>query len=220
MTMNLCGHTDKGHLARTGRRLAAQARTRMSISRDAKRSINIILRHLQIVEETMRKLEKIVGRKYNLFDYVGAPDAEKIIIIMGSGAETVHETVEYLVSKGQKVGVLKVRLFRPFSNRHFMAAIPKTVKKIAVLDRTKEPGSLGEPLYLDVRTGIGEAMSDKYAPFKDYPLVVGGRYGLGSKEFTPAMAKAVFDNLDAKEPKNHFAVGITDDVTNSSLDCR
>ena len=171
----------------------------------------------KIVEETMQQLEKIVGRKYNLFDYVGAPDAEKIIIIMGSGAETVHETVEYLVSKGQKVGVLKVRLFRPFSNRHFMAAIPKTVKKIAVLDRTKEPGSLGEPLYLDVRTGIGEAMSDKYAPFKDYPLVAGGRYALGSKEFTPAMAKAVFDNLDAKEPKNHFVVGITDDVTNSSL---
>jgi len=170
-----------------------------------------------IVEETMRKFENIVGRKYNLFDYVGAPDAEKIIIIMGSGAETVHETVEYLVSKGQKVGVLKIRLFRPFSNRHFMAAIPKTVKKIAVLDRTKEPGSLGEPLYLDVRTGIGEAMSDKYAPFADYPLVVGGRYGLGSKEFTPAMAKAVFDNLDAKEPKNHFTVGINDDVTSSSL---
>ena len=135
-----------------------------------------------IVEETMRKFEKIVGRKYNLFDYVGAPDAEKIVIIMGSGSETVHETVEYLVSKGQKVGVIKIRLFRPFSNRHFMAAIPKTVKKIAVLDRTKEPGSLGEPLYLDVRTGIGEAMSDKYAPFKDYPLVVGGRYGLGSKD--------------------------------------
>ena len=171
----------------------------------------------QIVEETMRKLEKVIGRKYNLFDYVGAPDAEKIIIIMGSGAETVHETVEYLVSKGQKIGVLKIRLFRPFSNRHFMAAIPKTVKKIAVLDRTKEPGSLGEPLYLDVRTGIGEAMSDKYAPFKDYPLVVGGRYGLGSKEFTPSMVKAVFDNLDAKEPKNHFTVGINDDVTNSSL---
>ncbi len=171
-----------------------------------------------IVEETMRKFEKIVGRKYNLFDYVGAPDAEKIVIIMGSGAETVHETVEYLVSKGEKVGVLKIRLFRPFSNRHFMAAIPKTVKKIAVLDRTKEPGSLGEPLYLDVRTGIGEAMADKYAPFADYPLVLGGRYGLGSKEFTPAMAKAVFDNLDAKEPKNHFVVGITEDVTGSSLE--
>jgi pyruvate-ferredoxin/flavodoxin oxidoreductase len=171
-----------------------------------------------IVEETMQKIEKVVGRKYNLFDYVGAPDAEKIIVIMGSGAETVHETVEYLVSKGQKVGVVKIRLLRPFSNRHFMAAIPKTVKKIAVLDRTKEPGSLGEPLYLDVRTGIGEAMSDKYAPFKDYPLVVGGRYGLGSKEFNPAMVKAVFDNLDAKKLKNHFAVGITDDVTNGSLD--
>jgi len=170
-----------------------------------------------IVEETMRKFEKVVGRKYNLFDYVGAPDAEKIIIIMGSGAETVHETVEFLTAKGQKVGVLKVRLFRPFSNKHFMAAIPPTVKKIAVLDRTKEPGSLGEPLYLDVRTGIGEAMSDKYAPFKDYPLVVGGRYGLGSKEFTPAMVKAVFDNLDAESAKNHFTVGITDDVTNSSL---
>ncbi|MDD5010944.1 MAG: pyruvate:ferredoxin (flavodoxin) oxidoreductase, partial [Phycisphaerae bacterium] len=171
-----------------------------------------------IVEEAMRNFEKIVGRKYNLFDYVGAPDAEKIIIIMGSGAETVHETVEYLVSKGEKVGVLKVRLFRPFSNRHFMAAIPKTVKKIAVLDRTKEPGSLGEPLYLDVRTGVGEAMADKYAPFADYPLIVGGRYGLGSKEFTPAMAKAAFDNLDAKEPKNHFVVGITDDVTSSSIE--
>jgi pyruvate-ferredoxin/flavodoxin oxidoreductase len=171
----------------------------------------------QIVQETMDKLAKIVGRQYHLFDYVGAKDAEKIIIIMGSGAETVHETVEYLVSKGEKVGVLKVRLFRPFSNRDFMKAIPASVKKIAVLDRTKEPGALGEPMYLDVRTGIGEAMADKYAPFKDYPLVVGGRYGLGSKEFTPSMVKAVFDNLDAKEPKNHFVVGIEDDVTNSSL---
>ncbi|MEN6385243.1 MAG: pyruvate:ferredoxin (flavodoxin) oxidoreductase [Phycisphaerales bacterium] len=172
----------------------------------------------QIVQETMDKLAKVVGRQYHLFDYVGAKDAEKIIIIMGSGGETVHETVEYLVSKGEKIGVLKIRLFRPFSNRDFMKAIPATVKKIAVLDRTKEPGSLGEPLYLDVRTGIGEAMADKYAPFKDYPLVVGGRYGLGSKEFTPAMVKAVFDNLDAKNPKNHFAVGIEDDVTGASLD--
>lgn len=171
----------------------------------------------QIVQEAMDKLAKLVGRKYNLFDYVGAPDAEKIIIIMGSGSETVHETVEYLVGKGQKVGVLKVRLFRPLDNKAFMAAIPKSVKKIAVLDRTKEPGSLGEPMYLDVRTGIGEAMADKYAPFKDYPLVVGGRYGLGSKEFTPAMVKAVFDNLDAAQPKNHFVVGIEEDVTNSSL---
>ncbi|MCE5340545.1 MAG: pyruvate:ferredoxin (flavodoxin) oxidoreductase [Planctomycetaceae bacterium] len=171
----------------------------------------------QIVQETMDKFAKVVGRQYHLFDYVGAPDAEKIIIIMGSGGETAHETVEYLVSKGEKVGVLKIRLFRPFSNRDFMAAIPKSVKKIAVLDRTKEPGSLGEPLYMDVRTGIGEAMADKYAPFKEYPLVVGGRYGLGSKEFTPAMVKAVFDNLDASAPKNHFMVGIEDDVTNKSL---
>jgi pyruvate-ferredoxin/flavodoxin oxidoreductase len=172
----------------------------------------------QIVQETMDKFAKVVGRQYHLFDYVGAPDAEKLIIIMGSGGETVHETVEYLVSKGEKVAVLKIRLFRPFSNKDFMKAIPKSVTKIAVLDRTKEPGSLGEPLYLDVRTGIGEAMADKYAPFKDYPLVVGGRYGLGSKEFTPAMVKAVFDNLSAKAPKNHFAVGIEDDVTDASLE--
>ncbi|HBR19759.1 MAG: pyruvate:ferredoxin (flavodoxin) oxidoreductase [Planctomycetes bacterium GWC2_45_44] len=170
-----------------------------------------------IVEETMKKFEKIVGRKYNLFDYVGAPDAEKVIIMMGSGSDTVQETVEYLNSKGQKVGVLIVRLYRPFSNKHFIAALPKSVKKIAVLDRTKEPGSIGEPLYMDIRTAIGETMSDGTAPFKEYPTIIGGRYGLGSKEFTPAMAKAVFDNLDAKSPKKHFCVGIVDDVTNSSL---
>ncbi|OHB59093.1 MAG: pyruvate:ferredoxin (flavodoxin) oxidoreductase, partial [Planctomycetes bacterium RBG_13_44_8b] len=171
-----------------------------------------------IVEETMRKFEKVVGRSYNLFDYVGAPDAEKVIIVMGSGAETVHETVEYLVSKGEKVGVIKVRLYRPFSSKHFISALPKTVKKIAVLDRTKEPGCLGEPLYLDIRTSIGEAMSRGGSQFKGYPVIVGGRYGLGSKDFTPAMVKAVFDNLDAKQPKNHFTVGIIDDVTNTSLD--
>ncbi|MBN1787645.1 MAG: pyruvate:ferredoxin (flavodoxin) oxidoreductase [Sedimentisphaerales bacterium] len=171
-----------------------------------------------IVEETMRKFEKVVGRSYNLFDYVGAPDAEKVIIIMGSGAETVHETVEYLTSKGEKVGVIKVRLYRPFSSKHFIAALPKSVKKIAVLDRTKEPGSIGEPLYIDIRTSIGEAMSEGNSPFNDYPVVVGGRYGLGSKDFTPAMVKAVFDNLDANPPKNHFTVGIIDDVTNTSID--
>ncbi len=114
--------------------------------------------------------------------------------------------------------MLKVRLFRPFSTKDFIAALPKTVKKIAVLDRTKEPGSIGEPLYLDIRTAIGEAMSSGEAPFKKYPLIVGGRYGLGSKEFTPAMVKAIFDNLDAKEPKNGFTVGIIDDVTNTSLE--
>jgi pyruvate-ferredoxin/flavodoxin oxidoreductase len=172
----------------------------------------------KIVEETMDKFAGIVGRQYKLFDYVGAPDAEKIIILMGSGAETVHETVDYLTSKGEKVGVIKVRLYRPFSTKHFMAVLPKTVKKIAVLDRTKEPGALGEPLYLDIRTAIGEAMADGIAPFDKYPVIVGGRYGLGSKEFTPAMVKAVYDNLDAAKPKRGFTVGIIDDVTNTSLD--
>jgi len=172
----------------------------------------------QIVQETMDKFAKVVGRSYQLFDYVGAKDAEKIIVIMGSGADTAHETVEFLANKGEKVGLLKVRLYRPFSRKHFIEALPGTVRKIAVLDRTKEPGSLGEPLYLDVRTAIGEAMFEKKAPFEKYPLIVGGRYGLGSKEFTPAQVKAVFDNLDARGPKNGFTVGIIDDVTNTSLE--
>ncbi len=171
-----------------------------------------------IVEETMKQLEKVVGRSYKLFDYVGAPDAEKVIILMGSACDTVHETVEYLAGKGEKVGMIKVRLYRPFSTEHFAKALPNTVKKIAVLDRTKEPGSIGEPLYVDVRTALGEAMSDGLVNLKGYPLTVGGRYGLGSKEFNPAMVKAVFDNLDAAKPKNHFTVGINDDVTNTSLD--
>ncbi|UCG46432.1 MAG: pyruvate:ferredoxin (flavodoxin) oxidoreductase, partial [Phycisphaerales bacterium] len=172
----------------------------------------------EIVEETMNKLAAVVGRQYKLFDYVGAADAEKVIILMGSGADTAHETVEYMGSQGEKVGVVKVRLFRPFSTRHLLEALPKSVKKIAVLDRTKEPGALGEPLYLDVRAAIGEAMARGEAAFKDYPLIVGGRYGLGSKEFTPAMVKAAFDNLDAAEPKNGFTVGIVDDVAGTSLD--
>ncbi len=172
----------------------------------------------QIVQQTMDKFAKIVGRQYHLFDYVGAKDAEKVIILMGSAADTTHETVEYLASKGEKVGVVKVRLFQPFSIGDFIAALPKTVKKIAVLDRTKEPGSLGEPLYLNIRTAIGEAMGKGEAPFKDYPLIVGGRYGLGSKDFTPAMVKAVFDNLDADKPKYEFTVGIIEDVTDTSLD--
>ncbi|MBM4029413.1 MAG: pyruvate:ferredoxin (flavodoxin) oxidoreductase, partial [Planctomycetes bacterium] len=171
----------------------------------------------KIVEEAMNKFARIVGRQYKLFDYVGAPDAEKVIIMMGSGADTAHETVDYLTSKGEKVGLIKVRLYRPFSTKHFMAVLPKTVKKIAVLDRTKEPGALGEPMYLDIRTAIGEAMADGIAPFEKYPVVVGGRYGLGSKEFTPAMVKAVFDNLNAAKPKRGFTVGIVDDVTNTSL---
>jgi pyruvate-ferredoxin/flavodoxin oxidoreductase len=172
----------------------------------------------KIVQDTMDKFAKLVGRRYNLFDYVGASDAEKVIIMMGSGAETAHETTDFLVSKGEKVGILKVRLYRPFSTEHFIDALPKTVKKIAVLDRTKEPGSLGEPLYLDVRTAIGEAMYAGKTAFEKYPIVVGGRYGLGSKDFTPAMVKAVFDNLDAPKAKKGFTVGIIDDVTNTSLD--
>ena len=171
----------------------------------------------EIVQQTMDKLAKVIGRQYHLFDYVGAPDAEKIIVMMCSGAETAHETVDYLCSKGEKVGLIKVRLFRPFSMEHFIRSMPQTVKKIAVLDRTKEPGSIGEPLYLDIRTAIGETMAGKTAPFKGYPICVGGRYGLGSKEFSPAMVKAVFDNLDREEPKNHFTVGINDDVCKTSL---
>jgi pyruvate-ferredoxin/flavodoxin oxidoreductase len=172
----------------------------------------------QIVQETMDKFAKLIGRSYHLFDYVGPADAEKVIVVMASAADTVHETVEFLSAESEKVGLVKVRLFRPFSTKHFIGCLPKTVNKIAVLDRTKEPGSLGEPLYLDVRTAVGEAMAAGRAPFEKYPLIIGGRYGLGSKEFTPAMVKAVFDNLDASEPKNGFTVGIIDDVTNTSLD--
>jgi len=172
---------------------------------------------IEIVEEEMNKFATITGRQYKLVDYVGAPDADRVIVIMGSGADTVQETVEHLNTKGEKIGVVKVRLYRPFPIDAFIAALPKTVKKIAVLDRTKEPGALGEPLYLDVRTAIGEAMADGKFQFDGYPVIVGGRYGLGSKEFTPAQAKAVFDNLATAKPKNHFVVGITEDVTNSSL---
>jgi pyruvate-ferredoxin/flavodoxin oxidoreductase len=172
---------------------------------------------IDIVQEEMGKFSKLTGRKYKLVDYTGAKDAERVVIVMGSGADVVQETVENLVKKGEKVGVVKIRLYRPFPLDAFIKALPKTVKKIAVLDRTKEPGALGEPLYLDVRTAIGEAMAEKKFSFKGYPVIVGGRYGLGSKEFSPAMAKAVFDNLKAKVPKNHYVVGIEEDVTNCSL---
>jgi pyruvate-ferredoxin/flavodoxin oxidoreductase len=171
----------------------------------------------EIVQAEMDKFAGIVGRQYKLVDYVGAPDAERVVVIMGSGADTVHKTVETLVTRGEKVGVLKIRLYRPFPADAFVASLPPTVQKIAVMDRTKEPGSLGEPLYLDVRTAIGEKMEEKAAPFKKYPVIVGGRYGLGSKEFTPAMVKGVFDNLADDKPKNHFVVGIEDDVCGTSL---
>jgi pyruvate-ferredoxin/flavodoxin oxidoreductase len=171
-----------------------------------------------IVQKAMDKFAKLVGRQYRLFDYVGAPDADRVVIIMGNGAETAEEVAGYLNVKGEKVGVLKVRLFRPFSIEHFIKALPLSVKSIAVLDRTKEPGALGEPLYEDVRTAIGEGMAGGILKMKSYPVIVGGRYGLGSYEFTGAMSKAVFDNLKAKEPKNHFTVGINDDVTHTSLE--
>ncbi|HQL94904.1 MAG TPA: pyruvate:ferredoxin (flavodoxin) oxidoreductase [Candidatus Hydrogenedentes bacterium] len=171
-----------------------------------------------IVQETMDKFAALVGRSYHLFDYTGAPDAERVIVLMGSGADTADETVSHLAKAGEKVGVLKVRLFRPFSVGHFMAALPKTVKSIAVLDRTKEPGAAGEPLYMDVVTALAESMTDGTLPFPAIPRVVGGRYGLSSKEFTPAMVKAVFDELKKDAPKNHFTVGITDDVTHTSLE--
>ena len=162
-----------------------------------------------VVQHYMDEVGKITGRKYNLYDYVGAPDAENIIVIMGSGADVVEETINHLNAKGAKLGLLKVRLYRPFPADRFVKAIPASVKKIAVLDRTKESGSLGEPLYQDVVNALVECGR---ANIK----VVGGRYGLGSKEFTPSMAKAVYDNLEG-EMKNHFTVGITDDVTFTSL---
>ena len=171
-----------------------------------------------IVQKYMDQFAKLTGRQYKIYQYYGAPDADRVIVIMGSGAEPVEETVDFLNKKGQKVGVLKVHLYRPFDASLFVAALPSTVKAIAVLDRTKEPGSLGEPMYEDVRTAVGEAMSGGKSQFKDYPKIVGGRYGLGSAEFTPGMVKAIFDNLSQANPKNHFTVGIYDDVAFTSLE--
>ncbi|MBN1535912.1 MAG: pyruvate:ferredoxin (flavodoxin) oxidoreductase [Anaerolineales bacterium] len=176
-----------------------------------------------IVQKTMDKFAGLTGHAYHLFDYVGSPDADRVIIIMGSGAETAGETAMYLSERGEKVGVIKVRLYRPFSVKHFLKTLPPTVKSIAVLDRTKEPGAAGEPLYQDVVTAINEGLAEGSAPYhqfadRPYPRVIGGRYGLSSKEFTPAMVKGVFDELSNLEPKNHFTIGIIDDVTNTSLD--
>ena len=171
-----------------------------------------------IVQLQMDKFAKLTGRQYKLFDYHGAPDAEKIVILMASGIETAQDTVDYLINKDEKVGMIKVRLYRPFDIKRFMEALPASVKSIAVLDRTKEPGSTGEPLYLDVVNALIEGLSEGYGKLKAMPKVVGGRYGLSSKEFTPSMVKAVFDNLNADKPKKHFMVGIHDDVTHASLD--
>jgi pyruvate-ferredoxin/flavodoxin oxidoreductase len=168
-----------------------------------------------LVQETMDNFAALIGRQYHLFDYVGAPDAERVIVLMGSGAETVQATVEYLVAHGEKVGVVKVHLFRPFSVEHFVQALPPTVKMIATLDRTKEPGSIGEPLYLDVVAAVNEGRSKGFVA---NPRIIGGRYGLSSKEFTPAMVKAIFDELSLAEPKEHFTIGINDDVSYTSLE--
>ncbi len=166
-----------------------------------------------IVQGKMDQFAQLVGRQYHLFDYVGAPDAERVIVAMGSGAETAQATAEYLVAQGEKVGVVKVRLFRPFSVQHFLQALPPSIKALAVLDRTKEPGSVGEPLYLDIVTAINEGRASSGTS----PRFIGGRYGLSSKEFTPAMVKAIFDALSQDNPKPHFTIGITDDVTHMSL---
>jgi len=164
-----------------------------------------------IVQEAMDKFAKVAGRHYNLFDYYGHPEAERVAIIMGSGGDTAEATVKYLAEKGEKVGVIRVRLYRPFSMEHFIQALPKSTKSIAVFDRTKEPGSLGEPLYQDILNVLVET---KHENIK----VIGGRYGLSSKEFTPAMVKAALDELAKPEPKNHFTVGINDDVSHTSLE--
>ncbi len=169
------------------------------------------------VRDAMDRFASITGRRYALFDYAGHPEAERVLVLMGSGAEVAHETAEWMSARGEKVGVVKVRLFRPFSVLDFVAALPPTTKSIAVLDRTKEPGAIGEPLYQDVVTALAEARVSNLRFFDSEPRVVGGRYGLSSKEFNPAMVRAVFDELARKDPKNHFTVGITDDVSQTSL---
>lgn len=170
-----------------------------------------------IVEDTMERFHQITGRSYQLFDYIGPEDAEELVIIMGSGAETVEETSAWLNRNGRKTAVLKIRLFRPFSVKRFVQAIPLSVRKIAVLDRTKEPGAIGEPLYQDVLSALAEGRAEGDLPASFNPFVVGGRYGLGSKEFNPAMVHAVYENLSAERPRNHFTVGIVDDITHTSL---
>jgi len=179
-------------------------------------SANIFyLKTPEIVQKHMDRFAKLTGRAYSLFEYSGAPDADRVIIIMGSGADTAMETADFLAAKGEKVGVIKVRLFRPFSMEHLVKALPETVKKVAVLDRTKEPGSAGEPLYQDTIAGMIQAVQS--GKLNSMPMVTGGRYGLSSKEFTPAMVKGVFDELKKGKPKNNFTVGIEDDVTQTHI---
>ncbi len=169
------------------------------------------------VQQAMKDFARVVGREYLPYQYVGAADAERVIVIMGSGAEAAHEMVEWMTDRGEKVGILKVRMYRPFAPEIFLEALPITTKAIAVLDRTKEPGCVGEPMYLDVLTALNEARTEGRSPFKAEPVLVGGRYGLSSKEFNAGMVKAIFDNLAAENPKNHFTVGIIDDISQTSL---
>ena len=170
-----------------------------------------------IVQKAMDRFASITGRQYNLFDYIGAPDAERIIVLMGSGADTAEETARCLAESGEKVAMITVRLYRPFSVEHFLNALPSSVKVLAALDRTKEPGAVGEPLYEDVLTAINEGITAGTTHFKETPNVIGGRYGLSSKEFTPAMVKGVYNEMQKLNPKNHFTIGINDDVTKTSL---
>jgi pyruvate-ferredoxin/flavodoxin oxidoreductase len=170
-----------------------------------------------LTQQAMDRFATLVGRQYHLFDYHGVPDAERVIVLMGSGAEAVHETVDALNTKGDRVGVVKVRLYRPFDARRFVEALPATTRALAVLDRTKEPGGAGEPLYLDCLTALHEGLANGWGAVSAMPTVTGGRYGLGSKEFTPAMIKGVFDHLAAERPMHHFTIGIQDDVGQTSL---
>jgi pyruvate-ferredoxin/flavodoxin oxidoreductase len=172
----------------------------------------------EIVQKSMDKFAKLTGRQYKLYDYEGPADAERVIVVIGAGGETVGGTANFLNANGEKVGVVRVRLYRPFSINDFVQALPSSVKTIAVLDRTKEPGASGEPLYQDVVTAINEALADDLAPFKQAPRIIGGRYGLSSKEFTPAMVKGIYDEMSKDKPRNHFTVGINDDLTHSSIE--
>jgi len=171
-----------------------------------------------IVQNAMDRFAALTGRQYKLFDYVGDPDAEQVLVLMGSGAEVAQEAVDNLNRRGAKLGVLKVRLYRPFSIEHILQALPPTVESIAVLDRSKEPGSVGEPLYVDVVTALSEVESQSTHLVQPMPRVIGGRYGLSSKEFTPAMVKGVFEELEKENGRKHFTVGIVDDVTHTSID--
>jgi len=169
-----------------------------------------------VVEKAMERFGALTGRRYRLFDYFGAPDAERVLVLMGSGAETARETAEYLTERGEKIGVIQVHLYRPFSVVPVFAALLSSARAVAVLDRTKEPGSTGEPLYQDIIVALSEASAE--GRLQMVPRVIGGRYGLSSKEFTPAMVKGILDELEMDRPKNHFTVGITDDVSHTSLD--